>query len=245
MIEPTGGKIRVLLIDALILFRTSLGRLLASEPGFEVAGECGTAAEALEVLRDDSAPRVDVVLLDFDLGTEHAGDFIPAARDVGYQGRFLIVAGGADARNSALAFKLGVSGVFLKTERPERLIQAIRLIAGGDVWVDRSVLQLLANQVIERWPKSELQISGEPLPEREQNVLLGILGGLSNRKLAANLGISESSVKNVIQHLFTRTGVRTRSQLVRIALEKSLGGIAATRDLKTSDTNEHTPVPTR
>src|SRR5580658_8698587 len=101
-------RLRLLLLDSHSLFRTSLGRLLAAEPDLEVAGECGTCAEALGLLK--SLP-VDVVLLDFDIGTEHGSDFISAARQAGYEGRFLIVAGSPDVRNSAIALKLGVSGI--------------------------------------------------------------------------------------------------------------------------------------
>jgi DNA-binding NarL/FixJ family response regulator len=236
MDEPAAGKIRVLLMDALGLFRASLGRYLSAECGFEVAGECATPADALEILNAAVGHAVDVVLLDFDLGTDHASDFIPAARSAGYQGRFLIVAGVADTRNSALAIRLGASGVFLKSEPPERLVQAIRLVAGGDIWIDRKVIRLLADQVLDTWPQSSIKLAGERLSEREQKVLQAIVGGLSNRKIGSNIGMSESSVKNIIQHLFSRTGVRTRSQLVRMALEGSLG---AARRLTESDANEN------
>ena len=74
------------------------------------------SAEALEVLKGST---VDMVLLDFDVGTEHGNDFIAAARQAGYQGRFLIVAGSANVRNSAIALKLGASGIFLKSETPD------------------------------------------------------------------------------------------------------------------------------
>src|ERR1700693_2626702 len=105
------NRIRLVLIDDHGLFRASLGCLLASEPGFQVTGECGTSAEALEVLKRSGA---DIILLEFDLGSERGSEFISAARQAGYQGRFLIVTGAADARNSALALKLGASGIFLK-----------------------------------------------------------------------------------------------------------------------------------
>ena len=160
------SRIRLVLLDDHGLFRASLGRLLASEPDFEVAGECGTSAEALEVLKGST---VDVVLLDFDVGTEHGNDFISAARQGGYQGRFLIVAGSADVRNSAIALKLGASGIFLKSEAPDRLVQAIRLVENGGIWVDQRIIQLLADQLINRYPRLEDQrssgSSGRPRAE--------------------------------------------------------------------------------
>jgi DNA-binding NarL/FixJ family response regulator len=105
-------------------------------------------------------------------------------------------------------------------------LNAIKAVADGGMWVDPKVIQLLADQLIDRYPPY-VEIGQEkverPLADRERNVLLGILGGLSNRKIGYNLGISESSVKNVVQRLFTRSGVKTRSQLVRTALEGTLG----------------------
>jgi len=59
-----------------------------------------------------------------------------------------------------------------------------------------------------------------PLTERERDVLHGVLEGLANKEIASRLAISESSVKAALQQLFHKTGVRTRSQLVRIALEQ-------------------------
>ena len=218
--QTPANRIRLLLLDELGLFRASLGRFLGSEAGLEVAGECGAAAEALEFLKHSA---VDVVLLDFEIGTEHGNDFISAACQAGFQGRFLIVAGALDVRKSAIALKLGASGIFLKSEAPDRLLHAIRLVANGELWVDQRVIRLLADQFIERHYHLGYETSDKSLDDRERNVLLGIVGGLSNRKIGENLGISESSVKNVVQRLFGKSGVKTRSQLVRVALEGSLG----------------------
>lgn len=222
MNQPTQeNRIRLVLLDDQALFRASLARLLASEPGFELVGECGNSAEALEIL---SASPVDVVLLDFDHATGNGDGFMSVARGHGYQGRFLIVASAADARSSAIAIKLGASGIFLKSEPPDRLVQAITLVANGAVWLDPGTIRLLADQSVERFLQLDGgQRSASRLTDREQKVLLGILAGLSNRKIGENLGLTEGSVKTSVQQLFYRSGVRTRSRLVRAALEGSLG----------------------
>jgi two-component system, NarL family, nitrate/nitrite response regulator NarL len=214
------NRIRLVLLEDHGLFRVSLGRFLASKPDLEVVAECGTSAEALEVLK---ASTVDVVLLDFDVDREPGTDFISTARQAGYQGRFLIVAGEADVRSSALALKLGVSGVFLKSEPPNLLVQAIRLVCDGGMWVDQTIIRRLADEVVDWYARSDVQGSRGPLEGREQDVLHGILGGLTNRQIGDNMGLSESSVKNIVQRLFGKGGVKTRSQLVRVALEGSLG----------------------
>jgi len=216
------NRIRLVLLDEHSLFRTSLSRVLASEAGFEVAGETSTSAEALEILKRST---VDVTLLDFDICTEQGDNLVNAARHAGYQGRFLIVTGALDVQKSAMALKLGVSGIFLKSEAPERLVQVIRLVVNGELWVDPKIIQLLADQSIDKYPNLESQAPSKSLDQRQRNVLLGIIGGLSNREIADNMGLSESSIKNLVQQLFAKSGVRTRSQLVRVALEGSFGNV--------------------
>lgn len=211
-------RIRLVLVDDQALFRASLGRFLATHPGFELAGECGTAAEALGILHDSP---VDVVLSGVNLRTENGEDLISAARRAGFQGRFLIIAGEADERELSAAIKLGASGIFLKSEALDRLVQAIKLVASGAVWIDQKVLQLLADRLVNRF-RMEDRMPRNRLTEREEKVLLGVIGGLTNRKIGENMGLSEGTVKSVVQQLFRKAHVRKRGQLVRVALEGSL-----------------------
>jgi len=209
------------LLDDHILFREGLSRLLASEPDFRMVGHCGTSAEALTLLRRQP---VDVVLLDFDLGEDHGSQFISSSRQAGYAGRFLMITAGMTATESSIALQLGASGVFLKHNSPVMLARAIRMVAGGEMWVDQRVIQLMADGVHQREDQGVRRL----LTEREQQVLRGIFEGLTNKEIAAQIGVSEGAVKATLQQLFQKTRVRTRSQLVRIALETSL---ATTRKL--------------
>jgi DNA-binding NarL/FixJ family response regulator len=216
MIQETQQEtLRVVIIDSQSLFRSSLGRFLAST-GFDVLAECATSGEALDFMRRSAA---DVILLDYDLADP--GDMISLAREAGYQGRFLIIAGAVDARKSALAIKMGASGIFLKSEPPDRLVQAIHLVAEGRVWIDQQVIQLLAGEIVDGGRSREF--IRHPLDDRERKVLRGILSGYSNRTIAVSMGVSESSVKNIVQRLFHKGGVKTRGQLVRMALEGAFG----------------------
>ena len=195
-----------MLVHPLLLLRTSLARLLASESDFELAAECANPEEAMDKLRQ-GAP--DVVLFDAAIRR----DFIVTALEAGYCGKFLMIAEAIDAADCARLLRHGVSGVFLGKDSPNSLVQAIRVVMSGAVWVDQSVIQLLA----ERYPFHE-DVRLDALAQRERAVLEGILGGLTNRKIGDRIGASESTVKAILQHLFNRTGVRTRSQLVRILL---------------------------
>jgi len=207
---------RLLLVDDHILFREGLGRLLASEPDFELAGSCGTSGEALQILQESAA---DVVLLDFDIGKDHGAQFISAARRAGYAGKILMVTAGMSAKESSIALKLGASGIFLKHNSPGSLATAIRLVMSGEMWVDQKVIQLMAEHV----EQSEQAAPAPLLTEREQQVLQGVFEGLANKEIATRIGTTEGAVKASLQQLFQKTQVRTRSQLVRIALEGSLG----------------------
>jgi DNA-binding NarL/FixJ family response regulator len=205
--QPCRPRIRLVLLDDHLLFRESLARLLASERDFELVAECATSAEALKSLRHSKA---DVILVDIGIAKE----FIPWARKARYPGKSLVIAREVNATGSAIVLKYGASGIFLASDSSSRLMQAIRLVASGEAWVDQKVLRLLA----ERYPHFEGRWRGN-LTERERAVLQGIVDGLSNRKIGSQIGVSESTIKATLQRLFKKAGVRTRSQLVRIALE--------------------------
>lgn len=211
-------RIRLLLLADQALFRASLGRFLALEPEFELVGECATGGEATELL---TRAAVDVALIEFEPESPHAGEFMSAAERSGFAGRFLVLTAVMNACNSARALRLGAAGVFLKSDSADRLIQAIRTVAAGEMWIDARIIR----QMAERYPLDEQRFDTDGLTEREQKVLLGILSGLSNKKIGEDMKISESSVKAVVQQLFDKTGVRTRSQLVRIAISRSLQAV--------------------
>jgi DNA-binding NarL/FixJ family response regulator len=208
-------RIRLVLLDDHGLFRESLGHLLAAEPDFEVIGHGSTYAEGLELL---ARAAVDLVLLDFTIDAKRSEGFITAARQAGYSGRFLIVTAGIDAARSVAALRIGASGIFLKCNSSRRLVQAIRLVASGEAWVDQSVIELIA----ERYPQQNDQPLAD-LSTMERTVLDGLLDGLTNKEIGKLAGVSESSVKGVVQQLFDKAGVRKRSQLVRVVLEGPLG----------------------
>jgi DNA-binding NarL/FixJ family response regulator len=209
-------RIRLLLVDDHILFRDGLSRLLGLEPDLEVVGGCGTVAEALDTVGRNP---VDIVLLDYDLGEDHGSHFISSARRAGYTGKVLMVTAGMTANESSTALHLGASGIFFKHNSPGTLAKAVRLIMSGEIWVDPKVIQLMADRVNQRGEERVNSL----LTEREQQVLRGIFEGLTNKEIGAQLDVTDGAVKATLQQLFQKTGVRTRSQLVRIALESSLG----------------------
>lgn len=210
MPEPAEKTVSILILDDHALFRESVARLLATEPGFEVTAHCGSIEEALRTLRET---HIDIVLLDFDLGERDGTEFMRLARQQGSNARVLVVTAGVEESKIAELIHTGVSGIFMKHNSAASLPQGIRDVMAGKVWFDQEMLQ------------GALSGSRKPRPQprftqREQQVLSYVLEGLANKEIAEKIGVSESSVKATLQQLFSKTGVHTRSQLVRIALEQ-------------------------
>lgn len=208
------ARIQLLLVDDHTLFRVMLSRLLDTDPDFRVVAHCSSIPEALEALAHH---RVDLALLDYDLGKRETGfQFIRLARDSGYAGRIFIVTAGMSDGDYVRALGLGVCGVFLKHSSPELLTEAIHKVMAGETWFDQRCIQALVQAV----ETESGAVRRNELTERERQVLKGLFEGLSNKEIGARLNISEASVKSALQQLFLKTGVRTRSQLVRVALEE-------------------------
>jgi DNA-binding NarL/FixJ family response regulator len=203
-----------LLIDDHSLFRESLSRLLETETDLEIVATYASASEALAL---PQLNQIDVVLLDYDLGHEQGTEFLDRSRGHGFVGRILMVTAGMSDSVMLRALENGASGVFLKHSSPNRLVEAIRKVYAGEVWLDPAVTRSI---IAAATGNTAAPRRAQGLTQREQAVLKGVFEGLTNKEIGARLGISESSVKAVLQQLFEKTGVRTRSQLVRIALEK-------------------------
>jgi DNA-binding NarL/FixJ family response regulator len=208
------ATVQLLLLDDHTLFRAMLSRLLEMDPAFRVAAHCSSSQEALEAFGNH---HVDLVLLDYDLGNKQNGfQFIRKAREAGYSGRIFIVTAGMNDADYVRALGLGVCGIFLKHSPPELLVEAIHRVMAGETWIDQTCVQGLVKAV----ENEGRQARKNQLSEREREVLKGVFAGSSNKEIAAHLNVSEASVKSALQQLFMKTGVRTRSQLVRVALEE-------------------------
>jgi two-component system, NarL family, nitrate/nitrite response regulator NarL len=208
------SAIRILMVDDHSLFRESLSRLLAADPDFFVVGQCRTVSEAIAAYSQIST---DVILLDYDLGDEQGVRLLPELKTHLGDAKVLMVTAGMSDSVTLQAMEAGVSGIFLKHSSLDQLVIAIHQIAKGEIWLDKSIAHTLFGKKSARRENHERTL---PLTTRQSGVLRGILDGLTNKEIAWNLKASESAIKAVIQELFHKAGVRTRSQLVRIAIEK-------------------------
>lgn len=204
------GPVRLFVVDDHALFREGLLRLLASDDRIQVVGSASTSSEALAALPPDG---VDVLIVDYDLGEETAVGLVRELRAREYPARILLVTAGLPNPDALELVRLGVAGIVHKHHTPEALHRSITEVASGAVHIEQRYLQNLIESATGK--------PGRPrFTAREREVVRLLLEGLSNKEIGATIGTSESAVKATLQQLFAKTGVRTRSQLVRIALEQ-------------------------
>lgn len=208
------SEIRIMMVDDHSLFREGLSRLLENVSDFRVISQCATSAEAISAL---SRTQADVVLLDYDLGKDTGFTLLKELRNCRREVKILMVTAGMTGAATLQIMEAGASGVFLKQSNPDQLVAAIRQVANNGIWLDSEAARALLSASSDRPERVEHQ---KFLTARQSEVLRGILDGLTNKEIAWKLKASESSIKAVIQELFHKAGVRTRSQLVRIAIEK-------------------------
>ncbi|GGG90548.1 response regulator [Silvibacterium dinghuense] len=207
--------VRLLLVDDHTLFREGIARLLEAEDRLQLIAHFASPHDALA---SSALAKTDIVLLDYDLGESNGLQLLRAMRSRHPELKILMVTAGLDQAAIRQLLCEGASGIFLKHSAPTDLIQAILMIIRGGSWIDSSILNKLtapAPPVQRQETRPTLELT-----PREQDVLNGVFEGLTNKEIAARMSISESYVKALLQQLFEKTGVRTRSQLVRVALER-------------------------
>ena len=204
--------IQLLIVDDHVMFREGIVRVIEKEPDLRIVGQCASASEALASLDSSGA---SIVLLDVDLGAERALDFVLAARRKGFEGKILIVTAGMSEQEAVQLIQAGVSGILHKHNSTGVLCSTIRQVAGGEVCLEKAYLAPLFRSVDRTRASSRPQLT-----DRDRTVLRFILKGLSNREIAGQLEVSEGAVKSSLRQVFHKLGVRTRAQLVKVALEQ-------------------------
>ena len=212
MNPATASTISLFLVDDHAMFREGLAHVLAKEPGFRIAGQCATTAEALTRLGTSGAT---MVLLDVDLGPERALDFVVQAKKKGFEGQILIVTAGVSGQEAVQLVQAGVAGILHKQHSTEELSKAIRQAAAGEVCLEKDYLSALFRSVDRTRDQNQSRLS-----EREKMMLRCLLQGLTNKDIGARLNISEGAVKFSLRKLCEKVAVRTRTQLVKVALEQ-------------------------
>jgi two-component system nitrate/nitrite response regulator NarL len=211
-VDNGAQTINLLLLDDHAMFRQGLARVIEKESGMKVVGQFATSAEALASIGKSGAT---MVLLDVDLGPERALDFVMEAKKKGFEGQILVVTAGVSGQQAVQLVQAGVAGILHKHHSTEVLCNAIRQVAAGEACLEKDYLTSLFQSVDRSKPQTQPRLT-----ERDKTVLRFIFHGLTNKDIALRLDISEGAVKASLRQLFDKLGVRTRAQVVKVALEQ-------------------------
>ena len=199
------GPIRILLVDDHTFLRAGTRRILEDEPDLLVVGEAGDGHEAIACARET---RPDVILLDIGMPQLDGIAASPELRRAAPDARLLILTG-YNRRAYVAAFqKLGASGYLLKSADPSELIAAIRRVHAGDYVYDPLLIEHLSADVT----------SGASPTVREIEVIREVARGHTNREIAESLRVSEHTVDFHLRNAYSKLGVATRADAIRIAL---------------------------
>jgi DNA-binding NarL/FixJ family response regulator len=204
--------ISVLIVDDHPVVRDGLRGMFSGTGEFEVVGEAADGTEALTL-----AYRLhpDVVLMDLRMPGMDGVAAIGALRERGLPARVLVLTTYDTDSDVLPAIEAGATGYLLKDAPREELFRAVRAAARGEAVLSPSVATRLLGQV--RSPSAR-----EPLSQRELEVLGLIASGRTNREAAADLFISEATVKTHLLHIYGKLGVKDRASAVAAAYERGL-----------------------
>jgi DNA-binding NarL/FixJ family response regulator len=215
--------IRVLIADDEALVRAGFKMLVDSAPGISVIGE---ASDGVQAVRQARALRPDVVLMDIRMpvmgGLEAAKIILDGDQDP--PPRILIVTTFDEDEHVFEALRGGASGFVLKDTPPEKLLDAIVVVATGEALLAPAVTRRLIAEFA-RQPRAAARPAGDALAQltgRERDVLRQVAAGKSNTETAAALSLSIATVKTHVSRLLDKLNCRDRAQLVVVAYETGI-----------------------
>ena len=217
--------VRVFLVDDHEVVRRGVAEVLEDDPGITVAGEAGSAAEALARV---PAVRPDVVLIDMRLPDGNGADLTRDLRKR-VEGLYcLVLTSYSEQEALEAAVRAGAAGFLLKDARQEELRSAVRAVAGGGAVVAPSATRRMLAHVVDALPDPSAPPDDRRLllTPRETEVLQAIAAGATNAEIAARLHMAEGTVKTHIGNLLSKLHCRDRVALVLFAFQTGLAGPA-------------------
>ncbi len=212
-------KIRLLLVDDHQVVRSGLRMLLGNESDVEIVADAGTAAEALEAVKQFHP---NVVLMDIGLPDLSGIDATRLIKQTNPEVAVVALTIHEDEEYFFKMLEAGAGGYVPKRAAPEELLTAIRAAAVGEVYLYPSLAKLLVKDFLAQERPSEGNNVLDGLTEREQEVLRYLAEGTSNPEIAAALVISVKTVARHRENIMQKLGLHSRAELVRYAIRKGI-----------------------
>ena len=201
MTQPT----RIVLVDDHPLFREGVAHILNSEPDLQVVAEGDSAEDAVTLL---AKHQPDLCLLDLDMPGGGLS-VVARATEVAPTTRLVVLTASSDEENAIAAFRAGVRGYILKGVSSRELVSILRTIRSGKGYVPPSLGAVLISGLASPQPAAAQSPLSELTP-REQQILLQIAAGLSNKEIGASFNLTEKTVKYYVSNILLKLQVRNR-----------------------------------
>lgn len=217
-------RIRLLLVDDQSLFREGLRLLLSQQPDLEIVGEAANGEEAVRLAHQLAA---NVVLMDLRMPVLNGVEATRRLTAERFPGRIVVLTTFEEDDEVFAALAAGAAGYLLKASPSEKLVNAIRITARGESFLEPSVTaKVLAHfsRLAQRKPAATLHVPtlAEPLSARELEVLRFLAEGRSNKEIGSALAIAEGTVKNHMTNVLGKLGALDRTQAALRARELGL-----------------------
>jgi len=207
------NRIPIVIADDHAVLRESLTALLQSQPDFEVVGAAATGEEALHLVQQYS-PRV--LVLDLAMPGSDGFEVLRTLERAGNRVASVVLTGSENEHDYVQVVRLGARGLVLKADNPEKLFTAIRAVSEGELAFSDEIAHCVLDAMVSNQPA--VPSSMQRLSERERQISYMVARGMRNRDIAADLSISENTVKRHLQSIFSKTGSRDRLELAVLAL---------------------------
>lgn len=212
---PHARRKRIHVVDDHPMTRYGVALRIGAEPDLQVCGESDNAKAALAAVR---AEPPDLVLLDLSLGERSGLELLKDVHALLPQLPVLVFSMYPEELYAERVLRAGAQGYIMKSQGAEKLIEAVRKVLRGDIYLSPVMLEHIAARMIER-PKAGGANLVAGLTDRELEVFELIAGGCETREIARRLGLSVSTVETHRAHLKEKLGVTTATQLIRAAVE--------------------------
>lgn len=209
-------SIKVMLTDDHILMREGIKKLLEFDGTIEVIEQAGDGMECLEKLKKVNP---DILLLDINMPKMNGIEVLEELKKKKSSLKVLILTVHSEVEYLVKAVDIGANGYILKDSDYNELKQAIEIILGGDSYIQPSLIPALNSRLINRDADKEKLDS---LTKREIEILTQVASGMFNKEIAANLSISERTVKNHISNIFKKIDVSDRTQAAVFAIKNNI-----------------------
>jgi DNA-binding NarL/FixJ family response regulator len=222
MTDQANAPIRIVLLDTHTLIRSGLRTLLSNQAGMDLVGEAGSLGEAIRIVAHQNP---DIILFEVTPGSDLGLGAIPQLIQANPHARLILVTSSTDFSIYIQAVQNGVLGVVLTTQPPEILFKAIRIVATGEAWIERSMVAPILMNITrnQQGPCSDSETGCvSQLSPREQDIVELIGKGLNNRKIATQLCISETTVRHNLTSIYEKLGVTGRLELLVFAYRSGM-----------------------